>query len=134
MKFFKPNWHLINKAIEAGELKELRTEESDLKKKIQAKVDVYYAAKRAKEAGDKIAALKNLPVGGTLYYIGRSSDIKFGAQGAKVKDGRTRMIVEINGKQWSCYYSNLKTDEATAEEKTSNKVTTRITELLTERL
>lgn len=133
MKFIKPNWHLINKAIEAGDLKDLRQEESDLKKKIQSKVDAYYKAKREKEVADKIAALKNLPLGGTIHYIGRSADIAFGAQGTKVKDGRTRMIVDINGKHWSCYYSNLKTDEPTQGEKSSHIVTTRIGELLNEK-
>lgn len=130
MKYFKPNWHAINKAIDEGQLKELRAEEHSLKNKIQEKVDAHYKEKREMEQAEKIAALKALPVGGKVFYNGRSSDIKFGAEGVKVKDGRTRMSVSFDGKQWGCYYTNLKIEDVTPGEKSSHQICVRLTNLI----
>ena len=130
MKYFKPNWYAINKAIDEGQLKELRAEEHSLKNKIQEKVDAHYKAKREKEQSEKIAALKSLPVGGKVFYTGRSSDIKFGAEGVKVKDGRTRMSVQFSDMQWGVYYTNLKLEEVTPSEKTGNQISVRLTNLV----
>ena len=130
MNYFKPNWYAINKAITEGQLKELREEQRQLEKKIQSKVDAFYLEKRQKEAADKIAALKSLPIGGTVFYTGRSLDIKFGSVGKKVKDGRTRMSVDFDGKQWGCYYTNLKAEEITPAEKSSHDISVRLTEFV----
>ena len=128
--YFKPNWAAINKAIAGGQLKELRAEQRQLEKKVQDKVDAHYKEKREHECAEKIAVLKSLPVGGKVYYIGRSSDIKFGAEGTKVKDRRTRMSVDFDGKQWGCYYTNLKIEEITPAEKSSHNISVRLTNLV----
>ena len=131
MKYIKPNWLAINKAIAEGDIKELRAEEFKIKEKIQAKVEAYYKEKRKREALDKISVLKLLPVGGTVYYTGSSGDdIKFGNQGRKVKDGRSRMVVDFYGKKWRVYYTYLKTLEVTTEEKSSRACTERIMGIL----
>ena len=93
-------------------------------------MDAHYKAKREMEQHEKIAALKSLPVGGKVFYTGRSSDIKFGAEGVKVKDGRTRMSVQFSDMQWGVYYTNLKIEEVTPSEKTSNQISVRLTNLV----
>ncbi len=130
MKYFNPDWRLINKAINEGELKELRAEENELKKKIQIKVDAYYKEKRERDLADKIRALKLLPIGSKVYYTGRSSDIKFGAEGIKLQDRRTRMSVKFDGRPWGVYYTNLKSEETTPQEKNSNEISTRLTKMV----
>lgn len=129
--FITPNWLAINKAIDSGSIAELRAEQTALNRKIQEKITAKFQADRNKVQEEKITTLKALPIGATVYYTGRSSDIRFGAEGYKQKDGRTRMSVKmIDGRIWGIYYINLKCDTVTTDEITSNKVETRIINLI----
>lgn len=134
MKYLTPNWSAINKAISAGDLKELREEERSVKKKIQDKIDAHFKAKREAEAAQKIANLKALKAGEPVYYTGHSCEIFFGTTGVKISDGRTRMVADFAGKKWSVYYTNLQTIPLTAEEKSNRKISNRIGEILTGKL
>lgn len=127
MKYFKANWNAINKVIRECELTDLRAEQNELSKKIQLKINGMLRDKRELEVANKITELKHLPIGSVVHYTGRSGEIKFGATGIKVKDGRLRMIAEFSGKNWGIYYTNLKISEVTANEKISNSITTKIT-------
>jgi hypothetical protein len=121
--YFNPNWRMINRAINSGNdgLYDLRRAEQDLKMKIQSKVDAYFKAKREKEAQDAVDALKALPVGSMVYFIGRSDKIKFGTACEKKGDRRTRMDIVIKGepydKIYNCPYSLLRAAEPTEQQR-----------------
>lgn len=130
-KYFNPNWQAINKAIPADELrKEMRKELYDLRIAIEKKCDEHYIMMQQKKKQDEINELKKLSNGCVVFYTGRSSDISFGQQGTKVKDGRTRMVIEIDGKKWNCYYEALSTTEPTKDQRTSRIVKNVITSML----
>jgi hypothetical protein len=129
--YFKPNWQAINKAIGDSELrKEMRKQLREITKNIDLKENKQYIQEKKQKLQESINELKKLSVGCIVYYTGRSTDIPFAATGTKVKDGRTRMVVEFEGKQWSCYYTNLSPFEPTKEQKSSRDVETDLTYFL----
>lgn len=130
MKYITVNWKAVNKAISENDCGQLRSEQAQIKKLIDTKLNDAYIERRKQEELNKIKALKELPIDSDVIYTGRSSDIKFGEIGKKKKDGRSRMTAEFNGKRWSVYYTNLKQDQLTSDELNSRKVTDRISELL----
>jgi hypothetical protein len=135
MKYLTINWREVNKAIEGGQLKELRKEEHEVKEKIQKKVDEFYKAKREADLQAKFKALKDAPEGTPIYYIGRSIEIPFGSEGKKVsqsRKNRTRMTVEFNGRPWYCAIINLQLDPLTESQKSSHNITTKLTNFLTQ--
>lgn len=135
-KLFNPNWKAINAAINGtkedrqGLWKELKL----LEKKIKDKSDEYYKALAEKEKSDKIAALKKLPVGGSVYYhYRRFEKIRYGTAGVKVKDGRKRMVVNFEGLgQWTIEYGHLAQQPPTEEEMQNYKLSVKVTKLFKE--
>jgi hypothetical protein len=130
--FFNPNWREINKAINAGSLKELRAVQKDLEKKIQKKVDDYFRAKKLKEIEVRVAALKSLVPGQDVYFIGYSDKIPFGQRCTKLSDGRTRMHFDVLGTAYNCPYSLLQLSAPTEDELKSHKTSIRITKIANE--
>jgi hypothetical protein len=129
MTYFKPNWHKINKAIKDGTLTDLRKEQKHIADTIQKKIDDKFRNARIAEAKAKVQELKNIQPGGTIFYIGSSSDISFAAQGEKVKDGRTRMQVKFADKVWNCYYTSLQPHYPSLDQRTSNLVRSRVSNI-----
>lgn len=127
--FFNPNWREINKAINAGSLKELRAAQKDLEKKIQKRVNDYFRAKKLKEIEDHKAELKSLFPGQGVYFIGHSDKIPFGLRCKKISDGRTKMHFDVFGKAYNCPYNLLQLSAPTEDELRSHKVSVKITEI-----
>lgn len=130
--FFKPNWYRINQAIENSDLTELRRQQKELSAKIQKKIDHAYEVKRQQVFTDKLAALKDLAPGSEVFVMNAypNCNITFGNLGYKVKDGKTRMSVEVNGKKWLIYYKELSIVPPSEEQLISFKVKGRIIGLL----
>jgi hypothetical protein len=120
--FFKPNWRIINEAINTENLKELRQAENELRKKIQNKVDEFYKAKRQVEQLKKITELKALPINSKIYFIARFDKIKFGSECVKISDGRTKIHFECNSKRWGGPYRDLRIEPPTEQEIKDNRL------------
>ncbi len=130
VKFFRPNWPQINKAIEAYSLKELRDQQKKMNDAIQKKIDLVYQAKRLKEVADKLKALKDLPLDTEVFYIGRNPAISFGLKGLKKKDGRKYMTVEFDNMRWNIVYTNIQTEPPSTNQELSNKLSKRLDNIL----
>ncbi len=131
VKFFRPNWSQINKAIESYSLKELREQQKKMNDTIQKKINLAFQAKRNKEAADKLKALKDLPIDSDVYYTGNSPDISFGSKGFKRKDGRKYMTVSFEGKAtWNVVYQNLQEQPTSDSQNSSHKITSRLNSAL----
>jgi len=131
MNYFRPNWYQINKAINEGNIKDLRKEQRDLEKSIQKKVDQYYREKRDKEKMELINRIKSLPAGSLLYFTGHDSKgrIKFGDKFEKVKDGRTYVYVWRNDSTWRIPYLQVIARECTEQEIRDRKLYEKMTKL-----
>lgn len=128
--FFKPNWKAINAAILNDEQRKiLRIELNDLTKKINQKCSDHYRQVEVQKENDRIKELKNLPVGSSVFYNSRSKDIPFGWEGKKVKDGRSRIVVEFSGKKWSCLYQCIQSTPITDSQQITKNVQDRITNI-----
>lgn len=117
-KYLNPDWKAINKAIAENKdtRAELKQELRDLTKKIDEKLQEQYHALKLKEAADKVEALKKLPVGSPVWYIGRTESL-LGKQGTKKKDAIKRMTVDFEGGlSYLCYYTNLSPTPPTERE------------------
>jgi hypothetical protein len=130
--FFNPNWREINKAINAGSLKELRAAQKDMEKKIQKKVNDYFSAKRRKEIEDHKAELKALAPETPIYFIGYSDKIPFGQKCTKLFDGRTRIHFDCAGIAFNCPYNLLRLSAPTTDELRSHRVAIHITKVANE--
>lgn len=141
--FFNPNWNAINKAISGSkETRDaLRKEQHELKSKIDAKFEQYYKEVKEQELKDKITALKSLPIGADVYSLVRNfGRIPYGSKGKKVKDGRTFMIVDMDGNylsapgknqnRWKIEYERLSAQPLTGIEIANHAISKKITELL----
>jgi len=120
MKYLKPNWYQINKAIDEGNIEALRKEQRSLEKSIQKKINQYYREERARKMKEHIVKIKALPVGASLYYTGYGSNgrLIFGDKFTKIYDGRTYVHVKLDrtGVGWRIPYENIIDRECTEQE------------------
>jgi len=109
-QFFNPDWNLINEAIETGNHAAVSQSLREISKTIYNKEQERKerAWRDAQEAWRN--ELKALPVGTTLYYNGIDfADVTFGDSLTKIKDNRTRMLLQRNGTEYLCPYVTLQT-------------------------
>lgn len=125
-KFIRPNWKAINKVLDSDDISEFSNERKAFNKLIDEKLWNRYKNKMKAEEEKKVASLKSLSVESQVYYIGSDPLIEFGAMGTKLKDGRTRMTVKFTAGVYMCYYTNLKIDPLTSEERASNNIVKRL--------
>lgn len=103
-EFITPNWHAINKAIAAedGSRWDPIRELDKLKEKIREKINTMDRERAAKRKADNRAAVRALPVGSPVKYIGsetfkRGEDGKMKAYGFAGSNGITTARA---GRKW----------------------------------
>lgn len=116
-KFITVNWNAINRVINDPEMRgEMRRQLKEATKKIDDKCNKAWREGENKKEMERVAGLKNLPIGSLVFYKGRDKNL-FGLGGDKLKDGVKYMIVLIKTQRWKLPYRDVQIDPVNSEQK-----------------
>jgi hypothetical protein len=130
MKFITANYKAIAKAIQEGRTGDVRRELKMISNYVDKKWKEQWQAREDQKKLNAIKALKDIPVGDPVFFIGTAKELFFGQQGQKVRDRKAYMTVKFGEKNWSVHYSMLQPYYPSRDQLNSHQVTQRLTEIL----
>lgn len=90
--------------------------QTELQKKIDAKINEAWKQEQLQVEKDRIDIIKSLLVDAPLFYIGNWKKL-IGIPGKKVRDGRTRIVVDFGeAGKWNCRYKEISSIEPTKQD------------------
>lgn len=102
------NWEAVAEEIRNGDYS-TRHELVNALARARKMCEEKFAADLQKMSDDRIAALRALKRGATVYYTG--NDLRLlGKAGMKAEDARVYMTVAFNGKLWKVPYKDVNCD------------------------
>lgn len=111
-KYFKVNWRAIYKAMATPEGRgEIRTELKKISKAVDEKLSAKWKEEEVQKEANRVRAIKEMPQGSFLWYTGTDRRL-LGKQGSKVRDGRTRVVIDFGEHgRWNCLYTQVTSTE-----------------------